>query len=275
MLRRCVLLLWLCIVLSSPINDESDSSLFVKTSLGGVMGRQRGGVNEFLGIPFAEPPVGKLRFRPPLSKKPWHPSVRRAWKFAPECLQSALFVAEDFTVRDEDCLYLNVWQPRPQGSKDGHPARRRLPVLVWIYGGAFIHGGSAKREYDGAFLAAQGVLVISFNYRLGVLGFLVSTADGLFGNYGLDDQRLALQWVQRNAEAFGGDPQRITIFGESAGAMSVGLHLLDSALRDNVRLNATQDAFSSQLFSTSRERKQHNARPFRAIIMQSNPLGYK
>ncbi len=128
-----------------------------------------------------------------------------------------------------------------------------LPILFWIYGGAFLHGGTSSPEYVGNRLAARGVIVVSCNYRVGALGFLVSIADGLFGNYGLHDQKLALQWVHDNIHSFGGDPDRITLFGESAGAMSTSLHLLDQ--------------FGGMY-------KSHK-KLFQNVIMQSNPLGYK
>jgi para-nitrobenzyl esterase len=240
-------------------NAVNQSKLCVDTSLGRTLGRKTGNVNEYLGIPFAEPPVGKLRFRPPVPKRPWYPNVHKAQSFAAECLQSALFVSDDGTIRDEDCLYLNIWQPN---SINNFPMKQNplLPVLVWIYGGAFIHGGTSKKDYQGRYLAQKGAIVVSFNYRLGALGFLVSTSDGLFGNYGLEDQKVALQWIHRNIEAFGGDPQRITIFGESAGAMSAGLHILDQTLRAN---------------NLSSKHQKPQPRAIRAVIMQSNPLGYK
>lgn len=240
-------------VVSSGSNDDTDREFVtVKTSLGDVQGIRRGNVNTFLGIPFAEPPLGKNRFRPPAEKKAWFPEALRAYNFSPECLQSELFAGNDGKIfRDEDCLYLNIWQPVKK-RKDG-----LYPVMIWIYGGAFMHGGASKPEYMGNKLAERGVIVVSLNYRLGALGFLVSVADGLFGNYGLDDQKMAVQWVQSNIRHFNGDTKRMTLFGESAGAMSIGLHLLDQ---------------ENQLHR-HKEYKIRNG--FQAIIMQSNPLGYK
>lgn len=218
-------------------SSSSKHPLITDTTLGKVLGRKDGNVNVYLGIPFAEPPLGKLRFRPPRPKRPWYPSIHRAVRYGPECLQSELFAGTDEhqRPRDEDCLYLNIWQPANTTAVDSENRRKRgvqppkelYPVLIWIYGGAFIHGGSTKAEYEGSQLAAKGVIVVSFNYRVGALGFLVSTADGLYGNYGLEDQKLAIQWVQDNIRHFGGDPNRVTLFGESAGAMSIVLHLLD------------------------------------------------
>ena len=253
-----VLWVWLVLFLCLASDSQSIDSLIVDTNLGRVHGASMGSVNEYLGIPYAEPPVGTLRFRPPVTKRPWHPAILQTTHFKPECLQSSLFATEDGTLRDEDCLYLNIWQPKVNVSKGGS-----LPVLVWIYGGAFIHGGTAKKEYNGRFLAEKGSVVVSFNYRLGALGFLVSIADGLFGNYGLADQQMALQWVHSNIRLFGGDPSRITIFGESAGAMSAGLHAIGLMLEVQKRNNNSSDS------------KKTDMRPFQALIMQSNPLGYK
>ncbi len=222
------------------------SNEVVDTSLGKVIGNKLTTVIEYLGIPYAEPPIGKLRFRPTVPKHPWYPSVWEAKSFAPECLQSTLFAPDDGTMRDEDCLYLNVWKPRQHNNG--------LPVMVWIHGGAFLHGGSAKTEYNGRFLAERGAVVVSLNYRVGVFGFLASIGDGIFGNFGLDDQRVALEWIKMNIRMFGGDPGKITLFGESAGAMSIGLHFLDVIAQHDFRPKRTN---------------------FNAIIMQSNPLGYR
>jgi para-nitrobenzyl esterase len=236
-------------------NTPEQPQPVVDTLLGRILGRRQGKVDAFLGIPFAEAPVGNLRFHPPRPKHAWYPALYRALNQGPECLQSELFASvDDHIVRDEDCLYLNVWRPAV--------SKQKLPVMVWVYGGAFIHGGANKPEYFGDQLAHKDVILVSFNYRVGALGFLVSTKDGLFGNYGLDDQKTALQWVQDNIEAFGGDPERVTLFGESAGAMSVGLHLLDQ--------HHTPFEDSSNFLNPKRKRKL-----FHAVIMQSNPLGYK
>lgn len=178
---------------------------------GRVLGRREGPVISFLGIPFAEPPVGALRFRPTKPRAPWAPAILKALNYQADCHQSALYAVGDGSPKDEDCLYLNIWYPAK--SKD----LSTLPVLFWIYGGAFQQGSSSKPEYIGNKLAARGVMVVSCNYRLGALGFLVSTKDGLFGNYGLHDQKVAIQWVQDHIHNFGGDPDRVTLFGESAG----------------------------------------------------------
>lgn len=257
---RVVLLIVMVLQLLSQnwsYQSQDDSSIVVDTDLGSVVGMRQDTVNAYLGIPFAEPPIGRYRFRPPRPKRPWFPSLFQAFNFSAECLQSNLYASETSDQRptDEDCLYLNIWQPSKQ-KKDS-----LSPVMIWIYGGAFLHGGASRQEYYGNKLAERGVIVVSLNYRLGALGFLVSVSDGLYGNYGLADQKLAIQWVQNNIRNFGGDPNRITLFGESAGAMSIGLHLLDQ-----------QNLHQRQL---SRNPNRVVRKAFHAVILQSNPLGYK
>lgn len=175
----------------------------------------------FEGIPFAAPPVGDLRWQPPQPVASWT-GVRKATAFGPRCMQGSIF--KDMIFRDsgpsEDCLYLNVWTPA--ASADEH-----LPVMVWIYGGGFQAGASSEPRQDGTHLAHKGVVVVSMNYRLGVFGFFSDpeltkeSPNHASGNYGLLDQAAALQWVRKNIAAFGGDPDNVTIFGESAGSMSV------------------------------------------------------
>ncbi len=181
-----------------------------------------GEIRIFKGIPYAAPPVGPLRWKPPQPAIPWN-GVRQATAFGSHAVQDSEFSGV-FLFRDpgqsEDCLTLNLWIPA-KGSPE------RLPVMVWIHGGSFKRGGSSQALYDGEALARKGVLVVTFNYRLGVFGFLAhpelskESTYGASGNYGLMDQIAVLKWVKENIAAFGGDPGRVTIFGESAGATSV------------------------------------------------------
>jgi para-nitrobenzyl esterase len=193
-----------------------DSGLIEGTTSG-----EKPAIRNFKGIPYAAAPVGNLRWREPQSVVPWT-GVRSATTFGPHAMQGHLF--SDMEFRDagqsEDCLYLNVWTPAPTAGK-------KLPVMVWIHGGGFQAGSGSEPRQDGEQLAKLGVVVVNFNYRLGVFGFLAhpeltqESGHGASGNYGLLDQIAALRWVQRNIAAFGGDPKNVTIFGESAGSASV------------------------------------------------------
>jgi para-nitrobenzyl esterase len=191
----------------------------VPTDKGFVRGIEARGAREFLGIPYAAPTAGSLRWRPPQPASRWR-GIRDAAKPGPVCAQTGTVVTgEPVTSTSEDCLYLNVYTPRAS-------ARPALPVMVWFHGGGFT--GGAGSIYDGARLAAgHNVVVVTINYRLGPFGFLAlpsldSESPGQSsGDYGLMDQQAALRWVQRNARAFGGDPDSVTIFGESAGGASV------------------------------------------------------
>ena len=196
----------------------------VGTTNGAVRGTSSGSVNEFLGIPYAAPPVGALRWQPPQSAANWS-GVRDATQFAPHCPQSASPFGLAST--SEDCLFLNVFTP----SRQQVGARR--PVMVWIHGGALVTGES--NDYNPAKLVEDGVTVVTINYRLGVLGFLahpaLADANGQSGDYGLMDQQAALRWVQRNIASFGGDPRNVTIFGESAGGLSTLSQIASPAAR--------------------------------------------
>ncbi len=180
------------------------------------------GIRCFKGIPFAAPPIDELRWKPPQPVKPWT-GIRKARSFGPGPMQDALFVAfmGGSTNLSEDCLYLNVWTPAKS-------ANEKLPVMVWIYGGAFVSGMTSIPAYDGAKLAQMGVVLVSVAYRVGPFGFLahpeLSSESGKgSGSYGIQDQVAALRWVKDNISRFGGDPARVTIFGESAGAISVSM----------------------------------------------------
>lgn len=188
-------------------------------------------LDEFFGIPFAAPPVGALRWKPPQPAPSWQ-GVRQAQAFGAQCMQLGLF--DDMVFRSngmaEDCLYLNVWRPA------GH-AGGKLPVLVYFYGGGFNGGDGSENRYDGASMATRGIVTVTVNYRLGVFGFMAHPAldaespQHASGNYGLLDQTAALQWVKANIAAFGGDPAQVTIAGESAGSMSVSGHMASKLSR--------------------------------------------
>jgi para-nitrobenzyl esterase len=180
-----------------------------------------GKVRTYKGIPYAAPPVGALRWRPPQPVQPWT-GVRNAVEYGARPMQGRIF--PDLFFHDggpsEDCLYLNLWMPEK-------PPQARLPVMVWIFGGGFVSGSSSEARLDAGNLSKKGVLVVNFNYRLGVFGFLAhpglarESGHDSSGNYGLMDQVAALKWVRRNIATFGGDPDNVTIFGESAGSFSV------------------------------------------------------
>ena len=195
---------------------------------GDVEGVVSGAVESFKGIPFVAPPVGDLRWRPPRPAANWT-GVKIAKDFGPVCLQAARGFFVQQGRMSEDCLTLNIW--RPAAAKPG----QRLPVMVWIYGGAFIIGGSSTPFYDGSRFADRGVILVSFNYRLGRFGFFAHPAldggPGPVANYGLMDQIAALKWVKANIAAFGGDPDNVTVFGESAGAISVNYLMGSPAAR--------------------------------------------
>lgn len=229
-----------------PLTDACQTGL-VMTASGAVCGTMMqfadGFVRAFKGIPYAETTAGDNRWRAPVPKAPWQ-VVLQAEDFGPTCPQN--LQGNGVSQQSEDCLSINIWTPADRGAN--------LPVLVFIHGGAFVVDSSASRLYepdgphlyDGSYLAAtQNLVVVTFNYRLGALGFLGGVAR-LDGNYGFLDQQLALTWVQENIASFGGNPARVTLAGESAGAMSVGLHLLSAPDSDSL---------------------------FSAAIMQSNPFG--
>lgn len=197
-------------------------------------------ITAFYGIPYAAPPVGELRWRPPQPAAPWE-GVRDCARPGPRCPQAG--VSGDFYRREfypveepmsEDCLYLNIWTPAQ--SLEG-----RLPVMFWIHGGAFVTGYGHSAHFDGEHFARQGVILVTINYRLNIFGWMVhpelsaENQRGISGNYGLMDQIAALRWVKRNIMAFGGDPDKITIAGQSAGAMSVNCLLHSPVVRGDFR----------------------------------------
>ena len=222
----CQILVFFGVLITASIlgAQSAPAAPQVKTTTGVVEGIDAGAVRAFLGIPYAKPPVGDLRWTAPVPAAPWT-GVRKATEFGSHCMQAPVF--GDMVFHDpggsEDCLSLNVWVPKAAALTP--PAK--LPVMVWVYGGGFVAGTTSEKRQDGSVLAQQGVVVVSMNYRLGIFGFFVhpelakESGRNSAGNYGLLDQAAALQWVHDNIAAFGGDPGNVTIFGESAGSFSV------------------------------------------------------
>jgi para-nitrobenzyl esterase len=257
----------------------------VVTAGGAVRGKTVGPADEFLGIPYAAPPVGALRWQPPQPPAPW-PGIRQAVSFAPHCPQpvSAFGVAST----SEDCLYLNVFTPAADHA-------RNLPVMVWVHGGSLRTGESD--DYDPAGLVRLGVVVVTINYRLGALGFLADAAlasrpGGPSGDYGLMDQQAALRWVQRNIRGFGGDPGEVTLFGESAGGLSTLAQLISPGARglfqraivESGTYDLTQQPLAAaeaagQAFAAKAGCARDTAAclrrlPVPAILSHEDPLGY-
>lgn len=225
-IHRVVILLFSISLISSAAGKTQRA---VRIDSGLISGQgDSHGVSSYLGIPFAAPPVGNLRWRPPQPVAAWN-GVRAADHFGASCMQDEMGVrlpwSRGFMTQgpiSEDCLYVNVWTSSLEPAK-------KMPVMVWIYGGGYSEGSSEVAVYNGANLARNGVVVVTFNYRVGPLGFLAYPAlteespHHSSGNYGLLDQIAALNWVHRNIAAFGGDPFNVTIFGQSAGAGSIGI----------------------------------------------------
>ncbi|MDB5063011.1 MAG: carboxylesterase [Mucilaginibacter sp.] len=187
---------------------------------------EKSGVHSFKGIPFAQPPIGDMRWKEPQPVNNWA-GVRKCDVFGYNPMQKKVYGDMGFRTpgMSEDCLYLNVWVP-------AKPSKEKLPVLVYFYGGGFLAGDGSERRYDGESMAKRGIIALTVNYRLGVFGFLAhpeltkESAHQSSGNYGLLDQNAALLWVQKNIEAFGGDPKRVTIAGESAGSIAVSAQMV-------------------------------------------------
>jgi para-nitrobenzyl esterase len=221
MKRVVVLLLFVAAVFASSPQPAAQSSPVVAAPAGTLRGAAVGGINVFKGIPYALPPAGPMRWKPPAPAATWQ-GTREATEFGSVCVQRkpqpGSIYAWDLRPMSEDCLSLNIWAP---------VGARQAPVFFWIHGGSLTGGSGSDALYDGAALAARGLVVVTINYRLGVLGFLAhpqlsaESSEHISGNYGLLDQIAALRWVNRNVAAFGGDPANVTIAGESAGGLSV------------------------------------------------------
>jgi para-nitrobenzyl esterase len=192
----------------------------VRVEGGLIEGTTSKNLTVYRGIPFAAPPVGELRWRAPQPVIPWQ-GIRKTDQFSPECMQAGAYPPDaPAEPQSEDCLYLNIWEPVTAD-------KTRLPVMVWIYGGGLTNGAGSIPLYSGDVLASKGVIVVTFNYRLGVFGFLADSEltkespHHSSGDYGLLDQITALKWVHRNIAAFGGDPNNVTVFGQSSGSISI------------------------------------------------------
>ena len=229
-----------CVLLGISMSSDT---LLVETKYGKILGRTqhfyeqlssgRRTVNTFLGIPFASPPVSRLRFRPPEPPAAWKPHVYNATFFRNVCQQQQYAYFEDsirivwpgFTWKkdsSEDCLYLNIFAPGNNATNSSEP----YPVIMFIHGGSYVFGTTARHTTPGEVLPRWGVVLVTIQYRLGPFGFLTTGDSAARGNWGLLDQVQALKWIQENIKAFGGDPNRVTILGVSSGGASVGLHLL-------------------------------------------------
>ena len=251
------------VTIPSASSGQAQSALQVKTASGVVEGKEMGPVHAFLGIPYAAPPVGDLRWKPPVPVAKWD-GVRKATEFGSHCMQTNVYGDMVFPDpgQSEDCLSLNVWVPEK--------AQGKLPVMVWIYGGGFVAGGTSEPRQHGEILAQQGVIVVSMNYRLGMFGFFVhpelakESEHHAAGNYGLLDQLAALRWVHDNIAAFGGDPGNVTIFGESAGSFSVSAQMASPLAKGLFQkaIGESGAAFSSRglRFAPLAEREQKDAK---------------
>jgi para-nitrobenzyl esterase len=225
---RCVVGLTLVCAFGA-LDLRGQDTVLVDTGM--IKGAAGDGVIAFKGIPYATPPIGDLRWEPPQPVAKWT-GIRPATEYAHDCMQLPFpsDAAPLGTPPSEDCLYLNVWTPFPRSASS-------MPVMVWIYGGGFVNGGSSPAVYDGSQFARDGIVFVSFNYRLGRFGFFAHPAltkenpNGPLGNYGYMDQLAALRWIQRNIAAFGGDPNNVTVFGESAGGGSVHVLLTSRSAR--------------------------------------------
>jgi para-nitrobenzyl esterase len=230
-------------LLSVGYSQPEETMLRVQTANGTLEGTNESGIHSFKGVPFAQPPVGDLRWKEPQPVINWT-GVRKADKFGPRAMQLPVFGDMNFRSNgvSEDCLYLNVWTP-------AQSATDKLPVLVYFYGGGFIAGDGSEPRYEGLSLARRGIVTITVNYRLGIFGFFShpeltkESPHHSSGNYAFMDQAAAIKWVQQNIAAFGGDPKKITIGGESAGSFAVSA-MMASPLSKNLFTSAIGESGS-------------------------------
>ncbi|MBZ4656880.1 MAG: para-nitrobenzyl esterase [Bacteroidota bacterium] len=226
------LILWTTLFIANAQSACDTTFVRVKTANGTIEGFELMGIRFFRGVPYAQPPVGDLRWKEPQPLQSWS-GVKKTIQFGPRAMQLPVFSDMRFRSNgmSEDCLYLNIWTP---AKNEGE----RYPVLVYFYGGGFIAGDGSEYRYDGESMARKGIVTVTVNYRLGIFGFFnhpeltKESAHKASGNYGLLDQSAALRWVKENIEQFGGDPSRITIAGESAGSYSVSAQMATPLSRD-------------------------------------------
>lgn len=223
---------FLALLFAAAFVSSAFAQTQVKIANGALEGTaEKSGVRSFKGVPFGAPPVGDNRWKPPQAVKNWS-GTRKADKFGPRCMQRPIFGDMNFRSNgmSEDCLYLNVWTAAKPGQK--------LPVLVYFFGGGFVAGDGSEPRYDGESMATKGIIAVTISYRLGVFGFLAhpeltkESPNRASGNYALLDQHAALKWVQQNIAAFGGDPKRVTIAGESAGSIAVSAQMASPLSRN-------------------------------------------
>jgi para-nitrobenzyl esterase len=256
-------------------NAQTKDGPVVQTMYGKLRGMKEGEVDIFKGIPFAAPPVGEFRWRPPQPVKAWA-GEKDATQFGFNCAQAG-WPRKPGSIADgssEDCLYLNVWRP------ENATAKSKLPVMVWIHGGGFVGGSGASMETSGNSFAKQGVMLVTINYRLGRFGFFAFPAlssehpEEYKGNYAFMDQIAALEWIQKNIAAFGGDPKNVTIFGESAGGVSVHSLITIPAAKGLFHKAILESSGGRDGVLTGRPMNKENADPFYPVSAEQIGINF-
>lgn len=265
-MKKATFLLAMCCMFHFSLPAQEANAVQVTTENGIIEGflDAESGLHHFFGIPFAQPPVGDLRWKAPQPLNDWS-GIKQTKEFGPAPVQANVFGDMEFRSKEqsEDCLYLNVWVPSGENVRD-------LPVLVYFYGGGFVAGDASEPRYDGAAMAQRGMVVVTTNYRLNIFGFFAhpdlseEAPYNASGNYGLLDQNAALQWVQNNIEAFGGNPEKVTIAGESAGSISVSAQMASPLSRDLIAgaIGESGAAIEPTMAPVSLEEAEQNGREF-------------